>query len=91
MDHGAGVVCAATWSVSIRMNVCAPVTNNSLRIMPAAMVARPWDFPPPEAVSESSDDIDTAGVAQMSDAPADTTPYPSTITQEEVALISSAT
>ncbi|KAH9040671.1 hypothetical protein EDB85DRAFT_2072084 [Lactarius pseudohatsudake] len=42
-DHGKGVICAATWGGSSSTSVP--------RIMPAAMVARPWDFPdPPKSV-----------------------------------------
>jgi len=45
-DRGYGVVCAATWFVS--SFIFSSLSYRPDRIMPAAMVPRPWDFPVPE-------------------------------------------
>lgn len=51
-DHGQGVVCAATWFNSFLANF-QPISHLSNRIMPAAMIPRPWDFPIPKAPETS--------------------------------------
>ena len=51
-DQGKGVVCAATWCVAfvhytVRDKHETRSDTSFCRIMPAAMVPRPWDFPDP--------------------------------------------
>jgi hypothetical protein len=55
-NRGQGVVCAATWYVSLLTRKClVDVVASIIRIMPAAMVPRPWDFASPQLTKGSAD------------------------------------
>lgn len=55
-DRGNGVICAATWSLLFLLAPLRIVSHFFNRIMPAALVPRPWDFPlPPPTMPDNAE------------------------------------